>query len=218
MTFAKSIYSTALTLATGAFASVAASAAPMTFRTIPVGEGCGSRCARMIVAEGEITTSTPDRFLEFVRRSGHSNTRSVILLHSQGGRVGAAMQLGRHFRQTGMAAIVARAGTGGITSGACYSACVYALIGATKRVVPPTSRIGVHRMAAYDRAGADPEELPHYRRVYATPDLVKRLSDYAGAMGVSRDLVSVAERVSHDRLRIVTQQEIRRWRLGVAKF
>lgn len=223
MTFGTSISRAALTLVAltflaAALGSVAANAAPMTFRTIPVGEGCGSRCARMIVAEGEITTSTPDRFVQFVRQSSDARTRSVILLHSQGGRVGAAMQLGKLFREAGAAAIVGRAGARGITPGSCYSACVYALIGAKKRVIPAASRIGVHRMVAYDREGADPEALPHYRAVYATPDFIKRLSDYAGAMGVSRDLINVAERVSHDRLRIVTAREIRRWKLGTEKF
>ena len=73
-------------------------------------------------------------------------------------------------------------------------------------------------MFAYEVGGAAPDETSRYQRVYATPDLVPRLSDYAGAMGVSRELVHTAERVTPDTLRIVTPQEIRRWKLGSDKF
>lgn len=196
-----------------------AHAAPMTFRTMPVGDGCGSRCSLMIVAEGEITTRTPDDFVVFVRQAAQDpKARGVILLHSQGGRVGASMQLGKLFRSAGAAVIVGRAGRGGIAPGQCYSACVYALMGAKKRVIPPVSRVGVHRMVAFEAGGRSPDDMDGYQAIFATPDLVKRLSDYAGSMGVSRDLISTAERVSHDRLRILTPQEIRRWKLGSEKF
>lgn len=215
----RSILSAAFALAGAGFGAAAANAATMTFRTLAVGQNCGARCPQMIVAEGEITTDTPAHFVAFVRRQAvDPNTRGVILLHSHGGRVGAAMELGKLFRQAGAAVIVGRASSGAITAGACYSACVYALIGAKKRVIPRVSRIGVHRMVAFDRAGADPEQLPSYQPVHATPDLVKRLSDYAGSMGVSRELINVAERVRHDRLRMVTASEIRRWKLGSEKF
>jgi hypothetical protein len=197
----------------------AAQAAPMTFRMAPVGEGCGSRCPLMIVAEGEITPRTPDDFAAFVRQASRNpKARSVILLHSQGGRVGASMQLGKLFRDAGAAVIVGRAGGNGIVPGHCYSACVYALMGAKKRVIPPVSRVGVHRMVAFDAASRVPDDMNGYQAIFATPDLVKRLSDYAGSMGVSREVITTAERVSHDRLRILTPQEIRRWKLGSEKF
>lgn len=191
----------------------------MTFRALPVGDRCGARCPQMIVAEGEITTRTPNDFVAFVRRQAQNpNARGVILLHSPGGRVGASMQLGKLFRGVGAAVIVGRAGSAGVTGGHCYSACVYALMGAKKRVIPKASRVGIHRMFAYEAQGAGPEDDSSYQRVYATPDLVARLSEYAGLMGVSRELVHTAERVTPDRLRIVTPKEMRRWKLGSDKF
>ena len=219
MNFAQWIQRSAVA-AIGALAGcIAAQAAPMTFRTMPVGDGCGSRCSLMIVAEGEITPQTPDDFVAFVRLASRDpKARGVILLHSQGGRVGASMQLGKLFRSAGTAVIVGRAGRNGIAPGQCYSACVYALMGAKKRVIPQVSRVGVHRMVAYDTPGRGPEDMDRYQAVFATPDLVKRLSDYAGSMGVSRELILTAERVNHDRLRILTPQEIRRWKLGSEKF
>jgi hypothetical protein len=219
MSFAFFSLRAALPLAAVLVCWSAAVAAPMTFRTMPVGDRCGARCPQVIIADGEITNRTPDDFVAFVRRQAQKpNARGVILLNSQGGRVAASMQLGKLFRTAGAAVIVARAGPRGMAPGRCYSACVYALMGASKRVIPNASKVGIHRMFAYGLGGASPEDTSRYERVYATPDLVQRLSDYAGLMGVSREIVHTAERVTPDQLRIVTPQEIRRWRLGSEKF
>lgn len=173
----------------------------------------------MIVAEGDITPNTPERFLEFVQRQSRDpNMRGVVLINSPGGRVGASMQLGKYFRQAGVAVIVGRVGARGIAPGSCFSACVYALIGAKKRVIPKVSKVGVHRMVAFDYGGRGDDDMSRYQAVFATPDLVKRLSDYVGSMGVSREVISMAERTSHDKLRILTPQEIRRWKLGSENF
>jgi len=196
-------------------------AAPMTFRTVAVvdSQKCGARCAQVIVAEGEITERTPEEFLAFVRsQRANRAMRGVVVLNSHGGRVMASMELGRVFRAAGVAVVVGRAAGGGLAAGRCYSACVYALMGARKRVIPDESRIGIHRMFAYERFGRDSEDGFAMTRVYATPDLVARLGDYAGMMGVSRELIYAAERVTPDRVRIVTPREIRRWRLGTNKF
>ncbi len=173
----------------------------------------------MIVADGDITPGTPDRFLEFVQRQARDpNMRGVILINSPGGRVGASMQLGKYFRQAGVAVIVGRVGARGIAPGSCFSACVYALIGGKKRVIPKVSKVGVHRMVAFESGGRGADDMNRYEAVYATPDLVQRLSDYAGSMGVSREVISTAERTRHDQLRILTPQEIRRWKLGSESF
>ena len=115
------------------------------------------RMAAVIAATGEITDETPRQFLEFVQENvNQARLHAVVFLNSPGGKVAASMELGREFRRLGAAAIVARfdpnAGGRGVSSfvGArCLSACVYALIGAKKRVIPPESLVGIHRMFAY---------------------------------------------------------------------
>ena len=204
-----------------ALASGAASAAPMTFRLLAVGDSpaCGRACPQIIVADGEITERTPSEFAAFVKSQAvNRNARGVVLINSHGGRVGASVALGRMFRAAEAAVIVGRVGPQGVINGRCYSACVYALMGAKKRVIPRESRVGIHRMFAYDAAGVGPDDLGRTSRVYATPDLVARLGEYAASMGVSRELVYAAESVSPERVRIITPQEMRRWRLGVEKF
>ena len=49
---------------------------------------------------------------------------------------------------------------GAVYSGRCYSACVYALMGAATRVAPPQSRVGIHRMGREREAGAGSLETP----------------------------------------------------------
>ncbi len=200
-------------------------AADMRFRLVPFGDPakCGETCAQVIGAEGEIRNDTPKKFLEFVAANLEDpRVRSIVFIHSPGGGVDASMQLGRMFRKTGVLAVVARiapaeAGQGpavNLPGAKCFSACVYALMGAKKRVVPPSSLVGIHRMFFYDDAeGSLPGEAGG-KRTYGSPRFVARLADYASAMGVSRNLIYMAEKVDPDHIHIVTPGELRRWRLG----
>lgn len=211
-------------------AAAPGAARAMTFELVPYGDTskCGRNCPEVVSAVGEITTETPGEFLDFVKRNiSDQRLRSIVFIHSPGGSVAASMRLGAMFRKTGVAAIVARmarlgdgAGAAGIPlpAGRCYSACVYAFMGAKKRVVPPTSLLGIHRMS-FDTFERDLDSM-EYRREhhFGTPDFVARLSNYAHAMGISRDLVAVAERISPDQIHIVTPDELRRWNLGGTRF
>ena len=191
-------------------------AASMSFRAVEARDPglCKPECPMLIVAEGQIAESSAQDYLAFLaaqRRDRRS--RSVVLLHSPGGNVGASLRLGEAFRKSGAAVIVARARSEGVLPGRCYSACVYAFIGGVSRAAPKGSEIGVHRMFMYERVseGIDGAEVS---RVYAHPQLVEWLAEYARRMGVSQELVHRAEQVSPDRVHVVTQQEMRRWRLA----
>lgn len=207
-----------------------ASADRMTFELVPFGDGekCGARCPEVISAVGEIMSSTPREFLEFVKSHiKDERMRSIVFLHSPGGSVAASMRLGEMFRKTGVAAVVARlirvgagAEAGGIAvpAGRCFSACVYAFMGGRKRVVPPSSLLGIHRMS-FDESERDVTTLDvRTWRKLGTPDFVRQLSNYAASMGVSREIIATAEQISPDDIHIVTPAELRRWRLAVEKF
>ncbi len=204
-----------------------ATAAEMTFSLVPMNDPatCGKKCVQVISAEGEIGTATPDRFVDFVRRNiRDKSVRSVVFIHSPGGRVVASMELGMALRKLGAATVVARIippepGSGKaawFASARCYSACVYAMMGGKKRVVPPQSAVGIHRMFMYERAMD--ESGQSLSRVYADDDLVGNLSRYVRMMGISNDLVKTAERTSPDRIHLVSPRELRAWRLGSTKF
>ncbi len=193
----------------------------MTFRAIALGAGsnCGASCTRVIVAEGEIGDSTPEAFVKFVALNGGNRApKGVVFLHSPGGRVVASMQLGEMFRKAGAAVVVARVGGEGFTAARCYSACVYALMGARKRVIPPGSQVAIHRMFMFERLGDGDNEGPALSRTYAHPAMLDRLSAYARKMGVSPEIILSAERVAPDQVHVVSVKEMRRWRLAVQKF
>lgn len=197
----------------------AANAGSMTFRAAALGEGgnCGGPCTRVIVAEGEIDDSTPEAFLNFIQINGGDRAiRGVVFLHSPGGRVMASLRLAEMFRTFGAAVVVARVGREGFTAARCYSACVYALMGARKRVIPPGSKVGIHRMFMVERL--DSEDGAPTSRTFAHPAMIERLSAHARKMGVSQELIHKAERVAPDQMHVVSSKEMRRWRLAVEKF
>lgn len=216
----------------GLAALVAASpAVAMEFATIPVDSRCNaSECRRAVIAEGEITREAPARFAAFLRQElQRPGLHAIVFLNSPGGNVESALQLGSLIHEAGAAVVIGRpamldperharrrAGVGhvGVVPGHCASACVYVLMGAKKRVVPAGARLGVHRMSArmwrQDPAGGGAQG----ERIYAGSNEVNALRQYVSRVGGSQDLISLAESVPHDQIRILSNQEVRRFRLG----
>jgi hypothetical protein len=219
----KAFLALAAALAFSAFAAPVKAGEPMTFRLLPLEDSsrCGYECAQAIVADGEITNSTPQEFLSFVSTHLQGNVRAVVFLNSPGGRVVASMELGQIFRRLGVAAIVARAGQtyGGtaLAAGHCFSACVYALMGGSKRIIPPQSKVGVHRMFQYEASMDSAGGATIYRR-YDTGKMRAMLSRYSKQMGVNSRVIEDAERTSSDSLHVLSNGEIARWRLGQPKL
>src|SRR5438270_5033183 len=208
----KTILALTAALVLTAVAAPAKAGEPMTFRLLPLEDSsrCGSQCAQAIVADGEITNSTPQEFLSFVSRNVQGNVRSVVFLNSAGGRVVASMELGQLFRKLGVAAIVARAGQsyGGtaLAAGHCYSACVYALMGGRKRIIPPQSKVGVHRMFLYEAALDPAAGVAIVHRKYDNGRVHSMLSRYSSQMGVNSGLVDSAERTSSDAIHVLSNK------------
>jgi hypothetical protein len=201
-----------------------AQAEEMTFRVVGLNSGnCGARCPKVIAAEGEIGDATPDAFVNFIAQNvGGGNLHGIVLLDSPGGKVVASMELGQAIRRLGMGVIVARPAAGSrdamdLVAGRCYSACVYALMGGARRVIPPQSRVGVHRMFNYSTSFDLSEGVVRERNL-DDGGMRATLSRYASNMGVSPDLINFAERTSPDQLYMLTSADIARWRLGSRKL
>ena len=201
-----------------------ANAEEMSFRVVSLGN-CTAACPQIIAAQGEIGDTTPEAFLGFVQEQvGQNNLHGIVLLDSPGGKVVASMEFGRAIRRLGMAVIVARPGAGSaargvsMISGRCYSACVYALMGGSRRVIPPESRVGVHRMFNYSTNFDFSEGGIVQERNLDDGGMRLTLSNYARAMGVSVDLVNLAERTSPDQLYMLSGNDIARWRLASRKL
>lgn len=196
--------------------------AEMRFDLVRLGDShCGAACPVVVSAQGEIADDSAQALVSFLGESlSNGSVRSIVLLDSPGGKVMASMELGQVFRRLGMAVIVARpiAETetkGTLAAARCYSACVYALMGGLRRVVPAQSSVGVHRMFAYSTS-FDMSQLSFQRaRDVDDGQMLNVLSRYSRSMGVDTALVRLAERTSPDRLHVLTGREIVGWRLGV---
>jgi hypothetical protein len=207
-------------LALAVFALPARAAEPMSFRLMLLerASGCGSHCAQAIVADGEIVDSTPQEFLSFISSNVPKNASSVIVLNSPGGKVVASMQLGQAFRNLSIPVIVATIEqssgvSGALAAGQCYSACVYAFMGGRKRVIPPQSKLGVHRMFQYSAAGTGT-----MLRRYDTGSMHAMLSYYSNRMGVNSGIIDYAEGTSTDSIHVLSKSDIARWGLGQPKL
>jgi hypothetical protein len=201
-----------------------ADSSPMRFHVAPLQtENCGRRCPNVVVADGVIEPDTPEVFVDFARQAAHApNLKAVMLLNSPGGNVVASMEFGVKLRQLGMAAIVASYGGDGMragpTPGQCVSACVYALMGAVRRVAPPQSRVALHRMSAPKDVHLGRGGAGAVARRLADPRLVGIVERYARQMGVSADVVMQAESLQPDHVRTLSAREMRRWRLAASKL
>jgi hypothetical protein len=193
---------------------------PMHFSVASLDDSaCGSRCPRVLVADGVIEPETPLAFIDFATQAAAtSKLRGVVLINSPGGNVLASMELGAAFRKLRIAAIVAGYasvdGSEGPVAGECVSACVYALMGAVRRVAPPVSRIALHRMSVTLSTGL----FGGSTRELADQHLVALVARYARRMGVDPALVWTAEAQSPDNIHVLSPSEIRRWRLATSRF
>jgi hypothetical protein len=233
-----------LALALASLVVASAPAAAMTFQVVPYGDAlrCGDSCPQVIRAEGRIDGDTAEQFVQFARSAMDAGRlQNVVFIHSPGGSVVGSVKLGAVFRSLGTTVIVGRVrpraqaqvevfqGRGGrqsigaptadLVNGTCNSACVYAVMGGKRRVIPPQSSMGIHRMQAEVFHGLDVASgRAVFEKLKGSTEQVDFLRRYARYMGVDPALVSLAESVSHDDIKVLSRQEVRRFRLGREKF
>ncbi len=204
---------------------VTAGGPEMTFRRVSFKEGAGCKgtdCASVIAAEGRVTRETPARFAEFVKeQAGQGPTRNVVILSSPGGHVGGSLSLGLMLRSLGSTVLVARADTGqtGVIGSLqptnCYSACAYTLMAARRRIVPSGSQVGIHRMHSFGNTIDPTRESSGTRYLTAGRNEVDLLKRYAAGVGADPRIIDLAESVPPDDIRILTPDEMRRFKMPV---
>jgi len=202
---------------------------PMVFHEAYSGGNCDS-CV-WISAQGEITLETPRLFEAFWEEIKHGFEGTSIHLNSRGGDLGSALALGRMFRETGLATVVAETagfnGPAGPRDGfletdaaVCESACVFAFIGGVNRAA---SRLTDGEETGYQRIGSlrvhqfssksDGDVFTSEERVQ---DQIRTavLLDYVIDMGVSADLLGLALSIPPDQdLYTLSEGDIRNLQL-----
>jgi hypothetical protein len=106
--------------------------------------------------------------------------------------------------------------------GQCNSACVYALVGAKTREVPPTAVIGVHAVhltltVKILRGLKLPQAKLNAMAKSRLDDVNENLRDYVKEMGVDSELFDIASKVSPKTLRVLTRDEIARFGIDTRK-
>jgi hypothetical protein len=218
--FARSVRLTLFAMAAlCGFALAAASASAMDFHTAQLsssGACKGRRCPSVMVASGEITSGTLDKFAGFLQQASRQGASNVLILDSPGGQVVESLRMGLVLRKLRTSVFVGRVtslnGQTIVVNGACMSACVYMMMGGSKRFVSESSRIGVHREFLPNSTGSDP--LSVLRSTQRFPEVANLLKAYSQHMGISPSLIDLAEQYGGGGIRILTPQDITRYRLA----
>ena len=198
-------------------------------------DACGSGCSEWIAAEGAIDPDAAQRFQDFL--AALPGRELPIFFNSTGGIAGQAAALGRIMREHRMTAGVGRSLPEGcrhaaadacrrvmqgkrehkarlVTDGArCLSSCVYALLGASTRRVARDAQLGIHAVRIVTIPGrASTGPPPKADQIHL---LLKR---YMVEMGVDPGLIDAARRVSADRVRYMSRDEIARFGIETRGF
>jgi hypothetical protein len=180
---------------------------------------CSPACPAIIVASGEIALDSDVAFVRFVasrmgaRPSGQRGISRVVVMSSPGGNVLGSMRLGLVLRTLGFAVMVGQIRDGALVTARCYSACAYTLAGGLSRIVPPGSQVGVHRAWTRRRLQRDIAGSGSIDAHVSSDGVSPVIERYLTRMGVSRDLVALADTIPSSDIRVLSAQELTRLRV-----
>lgn len=155
---------------------------------------------KVLLGEGEIAPNSDRAFRAALRKAGRG---TPVILHSPGGNLAGGVRLGLAFRETGTNVGVA-------PGGACFSACAYALLGGVNRMVLKGGQYGVHSFATTGRSS---KRKPTKNEIAEDKEVNRFLRKYARTLGVSPDLIGVAEGTRHKDMKILSKKELRKMRV-----
>ena len=219
--------------------------APMIFYLAKGGsDSCGPGCSEWIAAEGRIDESSVQGLRAVLSHTGKQ--KLPVFFHSAGGVATAARAMGRLLRERAIRAGVYRtiprdcagateqtcralkqsgqvlpAALSNIAS--CDSACVFALIGAKVRQVPPGARLGIHSVKLIiewghaRNAGYSERQMASYERARLA-QINAQHRRYAQEMGVDPGLIDLSLQVPHTSIHYLSREEIIRFGIDRQEF
>lgn len=144
--------------------------------------------------EGRIAPGDSARFDAHLAQVAHMPDR--ITLHSPGGSVTDALEIGRRIRAEGATVSV-------IDGAACLSACPYMLAAGVTREVSPSGMVGVHQHY-FDRNTL----LPAFMAVESIQRGQGEVLDYLDEMGIDLRLMSHALKTPPESIYILLEEEL----------
>jgi hypothetical protein len=215
---------------------------PLVLYTARGTDGCGDGCDEWIAAEGGFDIGSAQRLRAFL--SQFSGAIPPIYFQSPGGIQEEAIAIGRLMRERGVTAGVARTLPYGCaptkegedrcfaikrsglplaselrsTGSSCSSACVYALLGAQVRLVPPDARLGVHasrRVRVYPDGRVARLPGDDQTQLAQATDELKR---YVQEMGIDVALIDTAFKTKFSDAYFLTHSEIVQFGIDTRTF
>jgi hypothetical protein len=202
-------------------------------------DACGPGCSEWIAADGRFEPSAADRLQLLLL--GLGARKLPIFFHSPGGQGASAVAIGRILRARGMTAGVSRTTladcvgksedacqalkrSGKVLSAElsplsiCASACVFALIGAKVRQVPPGGRVGVHsgrvELSRPDYMPHVPEDQVRARAA----EFEAQLPGYFKEMKIDVGLFNLGQTIPNEQIRFLNRNEIARFGVDASDF
>lgn len=144
----------------------------------------------------EIVPGDYEKLLQGLRTNPGQHKRKIVLLDSIGGSAPEAIRMGRLLRETGFEALVP-------SGGMCQGSCIYLLAAGSKRTVNGHVALRRPPFPAGDSALA---QAAHGSQAFSP-------AKYFRDMGVDVNLAEAIYQAPPGRLRLLSQDDLRRYRL-----
>jgi hypothetical protein len=177
-------------------------------------------CITNINFSGEIVKGDALKLEDFYKRlrsdlpaQGCGPGLPTIMIDSTGGDLDEAIKIGRYIRKNLMGTTVSwMHNSTPRTKGKCFSACIFILAGGVKRqVIDEFSQIGIHRPYFVRSTGSDSvDEIRKIRK-----NLSEKMYLYFDEMDINPSLVEDMMAASPSEIRILTENEGKKYRLTV---
>ncbi|SHK90677.1 hypothetical protein SAMN05444414_102210 [Roseovarius marisflavi] len=159
-------------------------------------EGAGN----VLLVTGQIENGDASRFQIYL--SGMSQVPDLVALHSPGGLVSEALQIGRHIRDNGMSSTV-------LAGAFCVSSCPYILAGGEERIVSRRGIVGLHQHY-YEQ----PKYLPVIFAVESIQMGQGQTMEYLIEMGVDPSLMVYSLKTPPEQIYALVEEELTETRIA----
>jgi hypothetical protein len=153
-----------------------------------------------LLLEGAIEPGDAARFADHLAQ--RDSPPDLVALHSPGGSVSDALDIGRMIRTAGLAVVMQE-------GAACFSACPYILAAGTERSVSRKAMVGVHQHYFGENT-----LLPAFMAVESIQHGQGEVLDYLDAMGIDLRLVARAMQTGPNSIYILVEDELTEFRLA----
>ncbi|MEI4485316.1 hypothetical protein V8J36_03880 [Frigidibacter sp. MR17.14] len=133
---------------------------------------------------------------------GWATPPAAVALHSPGGSVSDALEIGRAIRAAGLPTVMA-------AGASCFSACPYILAGGTERRVDRAARVGVHQHYFGENS-----LMPAFTAVSDVQAGQAEVMGYLHDMGIDPMVMSKALATPPDDIYILLPEELTDWRVA----